>query len=85
MGAAGTCFRGHQFRYSRLTEPDGAVALAYAVRRWHGGESFREGYRVGDNVLASYVHAHWASNPRVAESFVASCAAARARAHGTAG
>lgn len=27
------------------------------------------------NVLASYVHAHWASNPRAAEGLVASCAA----------
>ena len=79
MGAAGTRFRGHQFRYSRLTEPAGAVALAYSVRRPGADQPFREGYRVGENVLASYVHAHWASNPRVAEAFVASCAAARAR------
>ncbi len=79
IGAAGTRFRGHQFRYSRLTEPDGGVALAYSVRRPGADASFQEGYRVGENVLASYVHAHWASNPRVAEAFVASCAAARTR------
>ena len=66
-------FRGHQFRYSRLTEPDGAVALAYSLRRRGSDEPLREGYRIGNNVLASYVHAHWASNPRVAEAFVASC------------
>ena len=79
IGPAGTCFRGHQFRYSHLTEPDGAIPLAYSVRRRRGQEASREGYRAGDNVLASYVHAHWASNPLVAEAFVASCAAARAR------
>jgi cobyrinic acid a,c-diamide synthase len=73
IGPAGTRFRGHQFRYSRLTEPDGPVALAYSVRRRGSDEPHREGYRAGDNVLASYVHAHWASNPRVAEAFVASC------------
>jgi len=73
LGSAGTRFRGHQFRYSRLTELDGAVALAYSVRRPGSDAPLREGYRVGDNVLASYVHAHWASNPRVAEAFVASC------------
>ena len=28
-------------------------------------------------VLASYVHAHWASNPAVAEGFAASCARAK--------
>ena len=83
VGPAGTRFRGHQFRYSRLSEPADAIALGYSVRRPRGQEAFREGYRSGDNVLASYVHAHWASNPRVAEAFVASCAAARARgAHG---
>jgi cobyrinic acid a,c-diamide synthase len=73
IGPAGTRFRGHQFRYSRLTEPDGAVALAYSVRRRGTDEPLREGYRIGNNVLASYVHAHWASNPRVAEAFVTSC------------
>ena len=48
-------------------------ALAYSVRHRGSQEPLREGYRIGDNVLASYVHAHWASNPRVAGAFVASC------------
>ena len=73
IGPAGTRFRGHQFRYSRLSEPDGTVELAYSVRRPGSEEPLREGYRIGNNVLASYVHAHWASNPRVAEAFVTSC------------
>jgi cobyrinic acid a,c-diamide synthase len=30
-------------------------------------------------VLASYVHVHWASNPKAAEGFVNSCAAWRER------
>jgi cobyrinic acid a,c-diamide synthase len=74
LGPAGTRFRGHQFRYSELTLPAGAapVALSYSVRRRRGEEMSREGYGVG-NVLASYVHAHWASNPRVATELVASC------------
>jgi len=73
VGPPGVRFRGHQFRYSRLTEPDGEVELAYSVRRRRGQTLFREGYRIG-NVLASYVHAHWASNPLVAEAFVTACA-----------
>ena len=36
----------------------------------------REGYRAA-SVLGSSVHARWASNPLVAEGFVARCAAAR--------
>jgi len=78
LGPAGVRFRGHQFRYSQLRVDDDAAAAAaiehvYTVRRRRGGEVTREGYRRG-NVLASYVHAHWASNPTVAEHFVGACA-----------
>jgi cobyrinic acid a,c-diamide synthase len=51
---------------------------AYSVRRRRAGDVAREGYRVG-NVLASYVHAHWASNPLAARGFVSSCASFAAR------
>ena len=63
LGPAGTRWRGHQFRYSVL-EAAGAKKsdlIFRVVPRW-GGEAYSEGYRVG-NVVASYVHAHWASNP----------------------
>ncbi|WP_437335567.1 cobyrinate a,c-diamide synthase [Sorangium sp. So ce394] len=52
------------------------IEHAYSVRRRRGGQVAREGYRA-QNVLASYVHAHWASNPRVPEGLVASAAAHR--------
>jgi cobyrinic acid a,c-diamide synthase len=73
LGAPGLRFRGHQFRYSRLVDAESAQTV-YSVRKRRGGEVFAEGYRAG-NVLGSYVHAHWASNPLIAEGFVASCAA----------
>ncbi len=38
------------------------IEHAYSVRRRRGGQVAREGYRA-ENVLASYVHAHWASEP----------------------
>jgi cobyrinic acid a,c-diamide synthase len=71
LGGAGLRFRGHQFRYSRLVGAD-AADLAYAVRKRRGGETAAEGYRAG-SVLASYVHAHWASNPLLAAGFARSC------------
>jgi cobyrinic acid a,c-diamide synthase len=78
LGEPGLRFRGHQFRYSTL-EGAQADGLAYRVRRRRGGSTAPEGYG-GGNVLASYVHAHWASNPIVAEGFVSACASfARAR------
>jgi cobyrinic acid a,c-diamide synthase len=76
LGNAGLRFRGHQFRYSSLANADGD--RVYSVRKRRGGETFAEGYRAG-SVIASYVHAHWASNPLVAEAFVRRCADARSR------
>ncbi len=77
LGTAGLRFRGHQFRYSTLEPAPDGVERVYAVRpRW--GDAFAEGYRAA-NLLASYVHAHWASNPSVAAGLVDSCAQFRAR------
>src|SRR5208337_1750611 len=78
LGPAGTRFRGHQFRYSILDNNGGdAQPRLYAVRpKW--GAEFEEGY-MRKNLVASYVHAHWASNPSVAEAFVRACENVRAR------
>jgi cobyrinic acid a,c-diamide synthase len=78
LGAKGTRFRGHQFRYSELEPEPPALELerAYSLRRRRGGETTSEGYQQS-NVLASYVHAHWASNPNVAAAFVEACAGFR--------
>ncbi|MBZ4420307.1 cobyrinate a,c-diamide synthase [Myxococcus sp. RHSTA-1-4] len=73
LGGAGLRFRGHQFRYSTLEgAPSDGGALR--VRRRRGDSTHQEGYGP-DNVLASYVHAHWASNPLAAEGFVRSACA----------
>ncbi|WP_437677181.1 cobyrinate a,c-diamide synthase [Sorangium sp. So ce131] len=85
LGQAGLRFRGHQFRYSELrpvspapatSSPPLPIEHAYSVRRRRGGQVAREGYWTR-SVLASYVHAHWASNPLVPEGLVASAAAYR--------
>lgn len=83
LGPPGTRFRGHQFRYSRfdaLLEP-----TAYALCVSRTGRAALEGYASG-HLLASYVHAHWASNPAIPAAFVARCRRQRAsRAHPSAG
>ncbi len=78
LGAVQTRFRGHQFRYSTLEgdESRGRIDRIYNVAPRWGGAPFAEGYRVG-NVLASYVHAHWASNPAVAEALLRACLGSR--------
>lgn len=63
LGVAGTHFRGHQFRYSEL-RPTGVLECVYRL-----GAGMAEGYAAG-SLLASYVHAHWASNPQVAAALV---------------
>ena len=73
LGGAGLRFRGHQFRYSEPKTLTGKIDQVYTVRRRRGGEVTTEGYMT-KNVLASYIHSHWASNPVVAEGFVNSCA-----------
>jgi cobyrinic acid a,c-diamide synthase len=80
IGPAHAQFRGHQFRYSTLegvfVDSADRIDRIYSVAPRWGGAPFAEGYRVG-NVLASYVHAHWASNPAIAEALVGSCARSR--------
>jgi cobyrinic acid a,c-diamide synthase len=71
LGPAGTRFRGHQFRYSRFET--GTAPSRYSVRTRRTGLLHDEGYGTG-SIVASYVHAHWASNPDVAHSFVGACA-----------
>ncbi|MGA2410392.1 MAG: cobyrinate a,c-diamide synthase [Candidatus Binataceae bacterium] len=72
LGSAGVKFRGHQFRYSTLEPSPAIIARIYRVRPRWGGREFAEGYH-HNNVVASYVHAHWASNPAIADAFVQAC------------
>ncbi len=79
LGAAGTRFRGHQFRCSELVPPPDTTSVErlYAMRRPGHAETLAlEGYGVR-SVVATYVHAHWASCPSIPESFVAACCLTR--------
>ncbi|NMC50722.1 MAG: cobyrinate a,c-diamide synthase [Desulfovibrio sp.] len=76
LGPAGTVIRGHEFHYSsRVGDPAG-VEPAYALSGRAGPLPGPEGFRIG-NVLGSYVHLHFASNPDVARSFVSAMARSR--------
>ncbi len=75
LGPAGSVARGHAFHYSTLAMPP-QVRRDYRLARRDGVDLGAEGYRVG-NVLGSYVHLHFASNPQLAENFVHFCKKAR--------
>lgn len=76
LGPEGTQYRGHQFRYSKLEGVDSERVGALELSRRRDGATAKEGYWVG-NTVASYVHAHWASNPSIPAAFVRACAASR--------
>jgi len=75
LGPSGTVARGQEFHFSSLDPVPASVSRVYRLCRRHGDEC-DEGYQIG-NALLSYVHLHFASNPRIAESFVTACAEAR--------
>lgn len=71
LGPAGTTARGHEFHYSELAMPP-EITRAYRVSGRAGTSCADEGYLRG-SVLGSYMHLHFASNPALAENFVATC------------
>jgi cobyrinic acid a,c-diamide synthase len=77
IGSAGLRFRGHQFRYSVLT-PQADLKPVYRMTRYYDRRVLPEGY-CRKNVLASYVHAHWASNPTIPQHFIEVCARQRSQ------
>ncbi|MDP3181657.1 MAG: cobyrinate a,c-diamide synthase [Desulfobaccales bacterium] len=72
LGPAGSRARGHEFHYSEIVNEAGAIQKLYRVTPRQGGEPTVEGYCY-KNILASYVHLHFGSNPEVARHLVACC------------
>ena len=73
-GRAGQVARGHEFHFSEIAAADGPTngwQPAYTVRR-RGAEPANEGFCKG-NVLAGYVHLHWASRPEAMRHFLTRC------------
>jgi len=74
LGPEGTTVRGHEFHYSEIVGESTGVPCVYRLTPRRGGAAVSEGYSE-KNVLASYVHLHFGSNPEVARNLVASCRA----------
>ena len=75
LGSAGAELRGHSFHYSRMVaEP--TAGTCYQVTYSLSRRVEAEGFRVGQ-VLASYIHLHFRTAPRIAEHFVAAALAAQ--------
>lgn len=75
LGPAGATARGHEFHYSEIStqEPDPATNDdLYQASGRRGPQADCRGYQRG-NVLASYVHLHFGSNPALAPALVECC------------
>jgi cobyrinic acid a,c-diamide synthase len=81
LGSPGEKIRGHEFHYSEIKEIAGKIDpvtgrnrinLVYKLSDRPGLIIREEGY-MKKNVLGSYVHLHFGSNPQIAENFVRVC------------
>jgi cobyrinic acid a,c-diamide synthase len=69
LGRAGGTVRGHEFHYSEIETANAGLTTVYLLKDAQGAPLASEGY-MGGNVLCSYIHVHFASNPRTARHFV---------------
>jgi len=63
--------RGHEFHYSTLLDI-GDIDYAYSLTGGKGKDGRLEGIVI-NNLLATYVHVHFGSNPLIAERFLRKC------------
>src|SRR3990172_9324277 len=66
--------RGHEYHYSEIDEPPQKIKRCYQLTPHTSRLTASEGY-LCKNTLASYIHLHFASNPKFAEGFVRACRA----------
>jgi len=70
-GQAGDVIKGHEFHYSEIIASDIAPDTYQIIRR-AGRNAGPEGFAAGQ-VLGSYIHLHWASNPQAVTYFLDTC------------
>jgi cobyrinic acid a,c-diamide synthase len=76
LGARGTAARGHSFHYSKVARAED-LEQVYRVSYTLSGRTQSEGFGKG-NVLASYIHLHFRSNPTLARSLITRARAGQA-------
>jgi cobyrinic acid a,c-diamide synthase len=77
LGVRGTTLRGHSFHYSRITEVP-VMETSYRVNYSLSTQQEDEGFAIG-NVLASYIHLHFRTQPNIAEHFIESAKFAKTK------
>jgi len=72
LGPVNTVIRGHEFHYSHAQNIAANMRCVYNLTDRKAVSREKEGF-TRKNVLGSYVHLHWGSNPEVARNFVDYC------------
>lgn len=72
IGPQGTKIRGHEFHFSLMEHQEQDFPWAFTFRKLRDGSMYPGGY-CKDNLLASYLHCHFAGNPGAAGHFVNRC------------
>jgi cobyrinic acid a,c-diamide synthase len=72
LGPKETEVRGHEFHYSRIPKIETMPEMVYTMKDRKAETKREEGF-LRMNILGSYVHLHWGSNPEVARHFVERC------------
>lgn len=72
--AAGDVLRGHEFHFSKMIYDDNQESLpwAFMFKKTRTGEVYPGGYAY-NNILASYLHMHFAGNEKSALYFLTKC------------
>lgn len=74
LSSKGDALKGHEFHWSKLEDPDEDLVYLYSSSK--RGKIKKEGLKY-KNVLASYTHIHFGSQPKLAENFINFCAEQR--------
>ena len=69
---AGSQLRGHEFHNSIITDIPSDAEFAYSMKMGEGTKDKKDGW-MQYNVLASYMHIHFAQNPKIVKTFIVNC------------
>lgn len=72
LGSSGMKLRGHEFHFSRMTPQVDPFPWAFEFKKMRTGQTYHGGF-ANKNILASYLHMHFAGNQQAAEHFINQC------------
>jgi len=72
LSKAGNLVKGHEFHFSKISDIPSDAKFAYIMKKGVGIDGKRDAW-IEHNVLASYMHLHFAYNPELVKNFIANC------------